>query len=122
MGKPSGTRNRAQKRQIIAFSKSKMPDLIPEQGSPSFKETKRRSILAGLRVMKAPAVAGMERATQGDVQVHIYSKNISIYSTILFKYSKKQKILFLRYKGVLIYFTDHPKIFLEPIIIYFVHP
>ena len=110
MGKPSGTKHGAQKRQIIAFSKSKMPDvsLIPEHGSPSFKETKRRAILSGLRVMKAPAVAGMERGAQGDVQVHkIYSIHtyqrvyvyIYIYITIRFRYYK--------YKCMFIYITDH---------------
>lgn len=79
MGKPRGTKPGAQKRQIIAFSKSKMPDLTPEHGGPSFKETKRRAILSGLRVMKAPAVAGMERSVQVDAQVHIQFTDLSSY-------------------------------------------
>lgn len=52
------TRAPAMKRNLVSFAKSRMPNLetIPDDNHRSFKEAKRVSILAGLRVMKAPAV------------------------------------------------------------------
>ena len=48
----------AGKRAVMKYASSKTPFIDPSpSGKLSFKETKRRTILAGLRCMKAPAVA-----------------------------------------------------------------
>lgn len=56
MGKGSGHTKKA----VLAFSKARMPkDLVDPASKPrlSFKECKRRSILAGLRAFRAPTVS-----------------------------------------------------------------
>lgn len=55
MGKKQASR--PTKRNVLSFSKSRMPDISNVQDQPgrvSFKEMKRRSILAGLRFMRSP--------------------------------------------------------------------
>ena len=47
---------RVGKRAVLSVSKEKMPNLDTDPQKMSFKECKRRSILSGLRMLKAPAV------------------------------------------------------------------
>ena len=54
MGK--NTAGKDGKRAVLAFAKAKTPALSDDKQKLSFKDCKRRSILAGLRVLKAPAV------------------------------------------------------------------
>ena len=50
MGKPVA------KRTVIAYARTKVPKLQSDSDDKlSFRETKRRSIISGLRMLKAPA-------------------------------------------------------------------
>ena len=45
------------KRTVLAYAKEKAPPSLQQSGpEKSFREVKRKSIIAGLRVLKAPAV------------------------------------------------------------------
>ena len=44
------------KKHVLKYAAEKNPEIAKQPRKPSFKEVKRRTILAGLRVMKAPAV------------------------------------------------------------------
>ena len=54
MGKDAAGKRR--KRAVLAFAKAKTPTLSDDKPQLAFKDVKRRSILAGLRILKAPAV------------------------------------------------------------------
>lgn len=50
---------RVGKRAVVSLSKERMPNLDTNHQKMSFKECKRRSILSGLRMLKAPAVIAL---------------------------------------------------------------
>ena len=57
------------KRAVLAYSKAKQSAMVEPMDCPkmTFKEVKRRSIISGLRVLRAPAVSW--HCCSGDVSI-----------------------------------------------------
>ena len=85
MGK--GQKGHISKRKVVEHSKAKVASACAERPRASFKETKRLSILAGLRVLKAPAVpwqkgSGIYMGLFGVLSTQNCLRASSIYWTI----------------------------------------
>ena len=64
-------RSACQMKDILLASKAKMPNLEPTPAKMSFKECKRRSILSGLRMLKAPAVTRQKYPVPNSNSMHL---------------------------------------------------
>lgn len=61
------------KRTVLAYAKQKTPASLQESGpEKSFREVKRKSIIAGLRVLKAPAATRHDWWVQLGLHIDIY--------------------------------------------------
>lgn len=97
------------KRTVLAYAKQKTPASLQESGpEKSFREVKRKSIIAGLRVLKAPAATRHDWWVQLGLHIDIYIYlHLHIYSYIFRNIYQYYLLSFHTYYDLFLFNLSH---------------